>query len=819
MGMQIVRASFAIGHFVSEHWVVSAVTIAVIAICTASESYWIHKKRPKDAIGNGIVIGQAKAFDNRSLALRVERLNAGLETLKVVNQNLTDNLSTFQEQTSSEEARSLSFRMKRSSTKTDREADSKKTGKEEEKAGGPSADGTKIEYKPAVGLAASDILNDQLNLASQIFNLQLLYERSLSDRMIDDQSRLQTVLGFQVSITPPAGYEDCVAVVEVAVRTKATTAVATSVGPAQASSPAMAVSLVALMPQEKTYNAESVSSSERSIEGSAVARVLTMGLSSKSGTRQLFIHRDSDTVAFERNPLAKPCLLANATVFGWEFRPVLGRRTVSSGTRQMLAVVAIPIADKERAGDTILEVKTQSYWRLYNRKTQTSGPNWSWHPWHVDRSTKVEFGAQELKIPNTAMIQSSLAPRITDIRWVNSGQGKATVIVTGSNFFSGTKVVIGGFVHREEDATLTLKSDQALEFETTIDSLATGDAVLSGRFGPSFQLKVPDSKLTVDSLFISRATIRPLRRSKAFRVSIDITGQDANGSAKDLTVADLGKLPESILFVGTEPVAMPYDYEDVLQSADPNAPNASQGQPPAVLAPGAWKFVRVQAWISAKTLAKSPSVSFRVPFCGFDYQTSQPLSFSEPTAIRMGGNLQTSVFRIFYPQGFGGTSTSLSIDLDRTYSEADPALARMSETEYRFTVPNDIVSKYQSMVVRIGSAEPYLLSIPPEDKPLPKAVLDINVRPPQIPKGQHGPVEWVGTALDAITEVAILQNPPQGSTQSVTVIAQHFITYANGTKILVYLTPGATDSEGKLLLECTTSSGDKVTLPLFVTER
>jgi hypothetical protein len=152
------------------------------------------------------------------------------------------------------------------------------------------------------------------------------------------------------------------------------------------------------------------------------------------------------------------------------------------------------------------------------------------------------------------------------------GAGESHRYRAGPQLFSGTKVVIGGSVHREEDGTLTLKSDQALEFETTIDSLATGDAVLSGRFGQSSQLTIPDSELTFDRLYISRATIRPLPKSKAFRVSIDIMGKDANGQDKNFSVVDLKKLPDPILFIGTEAVAMPYDYEDKDLSADPNMP-------------------------------------------------------------------------------------------------------------------------------------------------------------------------------------------------------------------------------------------------------
>ena len=344
--MQAARLSHTIaaaGHYIAAHWLAFSLCAAVVIVLLALEIYWVKKQQPADMTSNGITIGQAKAFDNRSLALRLERLNAGLETFKIINQNVTENLNTFQERTSTSSSQTVSISAKKKSA----DSDAKRESKKDDDKGAKSADASKgdSESKGTFGLGAADVLSNQLNLASQIFNLQTLYERSLSDRMMGGGSRLQTVLGFQISLTPPEGYDDCVAVAEIAVRIKTPIVVApapAAAPPAPVAAPAPRISLVALMPQEKTYNAESLSSNERSIEGSAVAKVLTLGFTGKRGARQLFIHRDSDTVAFERHLDAVPVLLENATVFGWEFRPVLGRRTVSPGTRQMLAVVALP---------------------------------------------------------------------------------------------------------------------------------------------------------------------------------------------------------------------------------------------------------------------------------------------------------------------------------------------------------------------------------------------------------------------------------------------------------------------------------------------
>jgi len=827
------RTFAAVWDFVLAHMLWILAILGAIVVVVSRVVWWINENTPTDRTGNGIAIGQAKVFDNRSLALRVERLSGELERLKVVNQNITESTSATQAQISTQSSQSLSFEVKQSGKAAQ---DAKATTKPDAgKDDGPSASATAATAKadaPAakVGLAASDLLNDQLNLASQIFNLQLLYERSLSDRMIDGGARLQAVLGFQVSITPPAGYQDCVAVAEVEV----------CMQPAKAGAIPPPISLVALMPQEKTYNAETVSASERSIGGSAVARVLTLNVSSKSGSRQLFIHRDADTVAFERQP--DPA--QGTIVFGWEFRPVLGRRTVSAGTRQMLAVVSIPVPDNANIVDSTLKLNTKSYWRKYNRKLQTSSPNWSWKLWKVDRSGLYQSPLpQSLIVPKTAEIQSSLAPGITAINWVNSGNGKATVIVKGKNFFSGTKVVIGGRVHREEDGSITLKSDQALEFETTLDSLTSGDGVLSGRFGPALPLRVPESALPVTSLNIERASIRPLRKSRALRITIEISGRNKDGIKTDFAVKDLENLPEPILFLGDEPVPMPYDYDDQTVTT-PTGTTAAQGgsqNPPA--SPASPRFVTVQASIPSQTLSKSSSFSFRVPFCGFNYQTSQPLSFSDPTITRLGQDGNNTVFRIFYPQGFGSptsgtTPLPFNVELDRTYFEQPPTaplpaaavpapapaplpsaapagavLNRVSDTEYRFTVPNDLIKQYQNIVVRLGSGDPYLLPIPPADKVPPRPTVDTSVKPPEVAKSKLGPVEWSGSALDTITEVYFLQPASPGPPIPV---RQEFTTYAQGTRLLVYLNSAATAAQGKFVLECTTSTGEKLSLTLSV---
>lgn len=784
---------------------IGAAVVAAVAYAVA-EVWTLKRYGPRDATANGITIGRVKAFDNRSLALRIERLSAGLSALKIVNQNVTDHLATLQGQTSSESTQSLKLEVRKGATAGGATAVSAKAGAPVAAAAPPPTPGA--DAKPAIGLAAGDVLNDQLDLASQIVNLQLLYERSLTDRLIGGRSRLQTVLGFQISITPPAGYENCTAICEIAVRMTGND---------------LPVSLVALIPQEKTYNAQSISSSAHSIEGSAVAEVVNLGFTSKGESRQLFVHRDSDTIAFERDPESLPLLFEKpgAVVFGWEFRPVLGRTTVSAGTRQMLAVVAVPVAENNDPSEVELEIASRSYWRRYDRKRQTSRPFWGPLPWRVDRSNTSKCSREKLTVPNIAKIQHALAPKIRDIRWVNAGPDNATVIVKGSNFFSGTQVAMGGKVHAE-DGTLTLKSDQALEFSTSLAALATGGAVLSGRFGSSVPLVVPADRLPAKILNIQSATIHPIRYAKTFQISIDVKAPDWGGEPQDIDLAKLTNLPEPLLLIDDVPVPMPYSYFSAEEPVGtPVAAKKSEGEaaePPAGAPPPKTTrtYVQVTAMAPASMIAGHSSISFRIPFCGVEFESSTPFSAADPSIDFLGVSGDNSVFRFANPVAF---AEPVSAELDQIYrSSPGSALSRTGAGDYRFVVPTEVVSRFVNVVLRAGKTA-FSLRIPREDDPARKAVIDADSQAPQLAQNGLGPVVWTGANLNLVTVVTLHAPLPDGATKPAEAagVEAQFAVSGGGKRIEVYFKTGSTAASGMAEVEFKTVAGDAIRRPLFIT--
>src|ERR1700722_2413134 len=90
-----------------EHWL--TLIIAGAAALALVKVYQLAATRfgPQDFTANGIVIGRAKAFDNRSLTLMLEQLDASLRAFNALSQNVAQNLGAIQEERSTELARRL----------------------------------------------------------------------------------------------------------------------------------------------------------------------------------------------------------------------------------------------------------------------------------------------------------------------------------------------------------------------------------------------------------------------------------------------------------------------------------------------------------------------------------------------------------------------------------------------------------------------------------------------------------------------------------------------------------------------------------------
>jgi len=341
-------------------------------------------------------------------------------------------------------------------------------------------------FNPNYGENVSDLLSDQVNLSYQIFNLRLVLERALSDRLWQDgNTRLQAVLGFNVTIDPPRTANDAVAVVEIKI-----------------TDPQQKISLVSVLPQEKTYNSAALSTKSHAFGGAAVIKAFQVGYSARKRGQIFYLYRDADTIAYERMT-GDPSKL----IFGWMFRPVLGRRSVSPGLRQLFAILALPQADDDAAK---IKSEVRTYWKKYDHDTQTSFE----HP-DANRARRIAYHATlglnrpeifearyengakfgELSVEETARYEGDLGPTVGSVTWRPAGAKNIVISAHGNNFFSGTQVALGDKTYASVTDGLVLKSVQGFDLIATIDSLVNGPGIVIGRYGTAVPLALDPASI------------------------------------------------------------------------------------------------------------------------------------------------------------------------------------------------------------------------------------------------------------------------------------------------------------------------------------
>ena len=366
------------------------------------------------------------------------------------------------------------------------------------------------------GQNAGDLLSDQVNLTYQIFNLRMLLERSLSDRLLDGSARRQAVVGFNISLDPPAYAKDSAAVVEITVESPKS-----GVG---------SVSLVAMMPQEKTYNAVALDTKSNAFSGSAVSSYVNVGVAGRRSSRTMYLYRDNDTIAYEDMMRAEA---DSELQFGWVFRPVLGRRSVSPGMRQMFAVLALPAQDEAEcagkgqaekecvlAAASSMTVKVRTYWKKYKRDTLTTYSRSQVVGWPGFRNLfgtpavlsdpYMNFATYSgVAVESPAVTDGALKPKIQSVSWTYTGAKSILVSLKGANFFPGTSVILGGRTYKESAGNLLIKSDSIMDIATDLDGLVRADGVVVGRYGAAEPIVVDSSSSTPSTSLTGDISVGP----------------------------------------------------------------------------------------------------------------------------------------------------------------------------------------------------------------------------------------------------------------------------------------------------------------------
>ncbi len=654
------------------------------------------------------------------------------------------------------------------------------------------------------------------------------------------------MLGFQVSINPPGFAKDCVAITEIELKLKL---------PRNAAP----ISVVAMIPQEKTYNAATLSASGNSMDGSVVSGLLRIGAAAGRRQNAVYLHRDTDTIAFERNPgwyggpfgsIGRLADDAAAAVFGWEFRPVLGRRSVSPGARWMLAVVSLPQPDLEatapdlRAAQTepraananppaadanvqagapnpqaanpnaqaadvdaqadedpspVLMVRAKTYWRRYRRRQQTTSVRLGLWPLPLPGPQSVETPWYELPILRTGDVQKSLSPKIAEVSWADVGGGAAIVLVKGENFFSGTEVTIGGARYRAGDGKLVLKSERAMEVHTTIAALAKGDAVLSGRYGASIPLQANLPPRTAEH------PMRPTSSMLANGINIDdaagVRIEGTEGKFRRLAiplVAAAGAAtdggPKDALIGGV----FSYTPQPIICVDDVVIPQPYYFDDDDPDFPG---NVVARCFAPTETLARARSVLFKMPFMGSNWAPASAMPEDLVTVDGIGD--RALIFSGARPFEEPAASSHWVADLDKEYRlDSTGPFVRLTPKRLKLTLSPETLATYDKVLLRLGEKS-YLLDLPRKTKAAAPASLDEAKAPPVLKKGAAAIVDLEGAGLTQVSSVGL------GGADV------PFQVFGEGSRLRLFIADSLTKATGKFDLSIKTAEGE-LTASIYV---
>jgi hypothetical protein len=445
-------------------------------------------------------------------------------------------------------------------------------------------------YNPTFGSNGSDLLSDEVNLTYQLYNVRMLLDRSLTDRLHGTQSRLQAVVGFDIDLEPDKNAKNAAAMVEVTMNMASPT-------PPEAGCDANgAISLVALMPEQGSHNAATLSQSAYGFGGAIAASVFSFGVAGQKRSQVFYLYRDMDTVSFE-----KPAVDKNPLSFGWQFRPVLGRKSLDPGLRHMIVVLGLPCSD---TGATIPQITTTvaTHWQRYDAKTQTISQK-------KPRQNQVGSAVFNSEVPSTESSQDRLKPQVSKVSWYPTDAADGVAIVTGDNFFPGTTVRLGNKSFSSAADGLTIKSDKELELSVPLSAAVVG-GVVSGRYGRAAPLESLSTTTPSSGFYISSLRVFP-SGNDMFQINARLTVNDPqNGSA--VKVEDLEtKLNPPVALINGLPLAV--------------RPFFSSPNP-----------ITLTTFAPAEVVAKMASFTITFPFAGTGWSASIPYYETTLKVTRLG---------------------------------------------------------------------------------------------------------------------------------------------------------------------------------------
>ena len=599
----------------------------------------------------GITVSPPKAFDSRTLTLQMEDLKRRLDSVRGLPvsgiQGALGNVSgaRFREQNVSIQG---SYGGSNNVITKETPVDGALTPTERTTTGPPAAraaiptgtDPSAVLAAPAAlmpTLSAADRLIEAANLEYQINTLQSFLERSVTDRIIKEPTvngvRLQALLGFRVSISPPRGADGKAAIIRITVHPKASSkdgengAKNAAKENAKKGDPAKALSVVALMPSQKSYNVFAIDRKRNAFGGAAMMGAFSIAGSFMQRSETMYVYKASDTEAY-----SAPDPGDESVVFGWEFRPVLGRKSVAPGERQMFALIALPNADSgSNAVDLTATAEVQ--WMPFNEGKGTFGSAFKKAGAFVPSFENVP-----VSVHTSEGIQAMLSPSVTFATWTPVGSNGFVAAFEGKAFFTGTKIAYGTSLAQATESGLEITSDTTMRVTGKLSDLMHGEPVLQGRYGGAAQIAAGTIKdatknsVTLPFGFVlgDVKNVPTISGSATVRLTIEVESllATADDGAKTARLPDRGFL----VAIDDQALGAPMFTERI------SCVKAGPVPEGAKLDPRAAGCLRMTYQLPGELMKKPSALVVRYPFFGPAWAAYQPLEplLTDFQVIRLG---------------------------------------------------------------------------------------------------------------------------------------------------------------------------------------
>jgi hypothetical protein len=537
---------------------------------------------------NGIVVGQPKIYDERSLEAMLASLKAGLGGANVINPAAAAaNLGQIQGGQASVSSQSTSLSVgqpKPTPTPSSTPAppagqnSTPSTKSPDDSAGPPTFSAGGLALSAPLAISSEDMLQQQVGLSFQTTNLELLLEHALSDRLIFENNgataRALAVVGFQISIEPRGEDKNAVAEAEITL---------TSPDPT-GDAPQVAL----MLPQDKTYNVAKVTSDSRTIALGGFAAPLLGSFNNSSSHDSAYVVYDVDTVALQRPSPAG----AHAITFAWQFRPVLGQSAITPGTRQVYVLLSLPV---DSQSDYAPHVSVHTYWKRLDTKAATVADEEM-----PDRSASYDLGS--LMIHKMTDYDDGLGPKVDSVQTFDAGGGLLYVQATGSNFTPDTRVIIAGHSYPVAE-----KGGRMLSFAAPLSSMSYSNPILVGAYGPPAEVVVskplgPDKKpIDPDSAGLQIKSVR-------------MTPADASDSILHIELVSAGSLSGKV-----QPPTLPSNGQLVITVGD-RVYGLNDNTVIQEAGSAADTSIKFDVRVPNVTLRTAQKVTVRYGFCGDEYR-------------------------------------------------------------------------------------------------------------------------------------------------------------------------------------------------------